>query len=171
MGAVESAAASVMSADPQIQFVDDGTTAAQPAGYNNVVGFIGQAAGVVLISMQPDNSGHYTGFNIQLSSAVMWAFEPCNGLSGPCPPAPGQGYDLQSSLTHAWAHVPGLGDLSSSQSDPLMTNYGGVGGGPDCGGSTNYVCRFADTLGLGEVLGIRHLYPTTAPMPTIFYDQ
>ncbi len=171
VGSVEAAATEVMTADPQLQLVDDGTTSAQPVGFNNVVGFVGQVAGSVLISMQTDNSGHYTGFNIQLSSAATWAFAPCNATSGPCAPSPGQGYDLQGSLTHAWAHVPGLDDLGNAQTDRLMTNYGATYGGPDCGGSTGYVCRFADTLGLGEVLGIRHLYPTAAAMPAIYYDQ
>ena len=32
-----------------------------------------------------------------------------------------------------------------------------------CGG-----CRFGDTLAYGDVLGIRAIYPTSAPFPTLY---
>jgi hypothetical protein len=169
--AVQDVAQTWMTADPSVQFAFDGTTTDQPVNFNNVVGFAPVASGYANIPLNVSSDGRtYTGFNIQLQDGSEWNDEPCNGATVPCSPYSGTGVDLRAMLAHCWGHVLGLGDLAAS-SDSLLTDYGGIAAGPDCGAAAGPVCRFAATLGLGDVLGARHLYPTSAQMPTLYDDQ
>jgi hypothetical protein len=171
IAAVEQLAQTWHAADPSISFVDDGVTTDQPVNFNNVVGFsaaAGNAAANIPLNISPDGRT-ITGFDIQLAPAATWVWRPCDGASTPCDPYPGAGNDLGATLAHAWGHAIGLGDLPRAD-ERLLTNSGGISAGPDCS-SNGPVCRFAATLGLGDILGGRHLYPTTAPMPAIAYDQ
>jgi len=161
-----------MSAVPSVTFVYDGQTTDQPVNFNDVVGFTAAAGNAAVnIPMTFSSDGKtITGFNVQFAPQVPWSWEPCDGASVPCNPYPGTGLDIGASLAHAWGHVLGLDDFAATR-DQLLTDAGGISVGPDCGGSAGPVCRFAATLGLGDILGARHLYPTSAAMPTLYYDQ
>jgi hypothetical protein len=170
IAAVEHQAQVLMAADPAVELVDDGTTSDQAAGFNNVVGFVPATGFYVNMPLRQAGDGHtYNGFNIQLALNAPWRWAPCDGDSTPCDPYPGTGVDVGAMLTHAWGHVLGLSDLGGD-ADRLLSNYGGISAGPDCS-TYGPVCRFASTLGLGDVLGVRHLYHTSAPMPRLVYDQ
>jgi hypothetical protein len=135
-----------------------------------VVGFVPSTGFAVNIPLRQAGDGHtYNGFNIQLSLNGPWQWAPCDGASVPCNPYAGAGQDIGASLVHAWGHALGLGDLAGD-ADRLLSNYGGITTGSDCS-INGPICRYAVTLGLGDVLGERHLYPTSAPMPTLYYDQ
>ncbi len=169
--AVDATAGMWHAVDPSISFVDDGTTTDQPVNFNDVVGFTAAAANAAVnipVSVSSDGTT-ITGFDIQLNPGDAWLWHPCDGAGTACTPYPGNGLDIGSSLAHAWGHAIGLADLGSVQ-DALLTNSGGIGNGPDCG-SKGEVCRFAVTPGLGDVLGARHLYPTSATMPAIPDDE
>lgn len=169
--AVDQLAATWHAADPSVSFVDDGTTTDQPIDFNDVVGFsaaAGNAAVNIPLTVSSDGRT-ITGFDIQLAPNVDWLWQPCDGSTTPCSPYSGNGLDLGSTMAHAWGHAIGLGDLGGMQ-DALLTDSGGIGAGPDCG-PNRAVCRYAASLGLGDVLGARHLYPTSAPMPAIAFDE
>jgi hypothetical protein len=171
ISAIEQLAQRWHDADPSVTFLDDGVTSDQPIGFNNVVGFTaaaGNAAANIPLSFSSDGRT-ITGFDIQLAPSGDWYWKPCDGAATPCDPYGGAGTDLGAVLAHAWGHALGLGDLGAIK-DQLLTDSGGITAGPDCS-SYGPICRYAVTLGLGDVLGARHLYPTSAPMPFIPYDQ
>ena len=169
--AVDRLAATWHAADPSVFFVDDGTTTDQPVDFNDVVGFSAAAGNAAVnIPYTVGSDGRtITGFDIQLAPDTNWLWQPCDGSTTPCTPYAGSGDDLGATLAHAWGHAIGLGDLGGTQ-DALLTDSGGIESGPDCG-PNRPVCRYAASLGLGDVLGARHLYPTSAAMPAIAYDQ
>lgn len=172
VAAVQQLARTWNTADPSVSFAYDGTTTDQAIDFNNVVGFSAAAAnGAANIPVQVSSDGRtITGFDIQLSPSTMWLWQPCDGASTPCDPYPGTGVDLGSIMAHSWGHALGLVDFDRA-GDGLLTDVGSIIVGPDCGGRGQPVCRYAATLGLGDVLGARHLYPTSAAMPRIVYDQ
>ena len=170
VAAVQQLAQTWMSADPSVRLVDDGLTTAQPVNFNDVVGFTPVATGYANIPLTFSSDGKtITAFDIQLASNATWAYAPCDGASTPCSAYAGTGVDLGAILAHSWGHVLGLADFGAAR-DHLLTDYGGIATGPDCG-PAGPVCRFAATLGLGDILGARYLYPTSLAMPTIYDDQ
>lgn len=171
---VQRAAQTWMAADSVIQLIYDGTTNQQPEGFNNVVGFVpGPWTANTQVGTDPGTSTA-SGFDIQLDTGPYWTWQPCNPAAGhPCSPYTHSGsnlYDLEQILAHEWGHVVGDSDVGDSQRDYLLTEYGASYNGPDCG-TNGPVCRFADTLGLGDILGVRHQYPTAEPMPVLYDDQ
>jgi hypothetical protein len=174
IAAVQQLARTWEAAAPSVTFVYDGQTSDQPVNFNNVVGFTAAAGNAAVnIPMTFSSDGKtITGFNIQFAPQIGWTWQPCDGASVPCDPYPGTGLDLGAASAHAWGHVIGLGELAGSR-DVLLTNAGSIATGPDCGSTAGPVCRFAVTLGLGDIRGARFLYPgsQSAPMPTIYYDQ
>jgi hypothetical protein len=162
--AINAAAQTWMAADPQVQLVYGGTTTQQPL-LNNVVGFDGQPSSARL--SKPDQNGHYTAFDMNLLIGNAWTWRPCDPAAGnPCSDYGTGGGDLQNIVTHEWGHVLGLGHPTNvNNSDTELTMYGGYP--QSCGGSQDG-CRAQDTLGLGDVLGERYLYPTSAPVPTLY---
>lgn len=178
---VRRGAATWMAVDPTIELIYDGTTTPAPEGFNNVVGFVpcpAACAGVAntQTSVAPGTDAN-DGFNIQLNTGYFWTWQACGPPGKPCdayahsdPGDSEQLVDLQQTMTHEWGPVVGLDDISDTQRDPLMTMFGGLLQGPDCG-PLGPVCRFGDTLGLGDVLGVRKKYATSAAMPTLYDEQ
>ena len=86
------------------------------------------------------------------------AWTPCEQRDGSCTNTAPDIFDLQDALTHELGHVLGLGDLADTPENHSLTMQHEPYGGE----------RFRCTLALGDVLGLRHLYPTDAPMPPIY---
>lgn len=164
IAAVRSAAQAWMDAVPSVRLVYDGTTTADPRGGNNVVGWDGPTStpnpGTAGTSFTPQREGPtYTGFSIGLNRNHAFTWRPCDPPHGqPCDDDPSQGVDLVGVLTHEWGHALGLDHVENQERDAELTMC------PGCGVND----RHSATLGLGDVLGARQLYPTSAPMPTLY---
>jgi matrixin len=161
VAAVNAGIATWAAADQQVRFIYDGTTQEKPGNYNNVVGFDNPAlfAGGGAHTDVPQGTANYYGFDIIFSSLATFVWNPCDPAHGqPCTDDPnGNASDLQAIATHEWGHALGLAHAYKEE-ELQLTMEGAI-----CGG-----CRFQDTLGLGDILGVRHLYPISAPMPTIY---
>jgi hypothetical protein len=163
-GAVLAAVHTWMAADPQVQLAYQGRTTSVPGGFNGVIGFapVGNGFGIT-DGPTPSCSGcadpHYTGFDIRLDSATRWTSTPCDPTRGAACTATGGGaYEVQEVVTHELGHVLGLGHPPVTHDNSELTMYS-----DECAG-----CRWKETLGLGDVLGARALYPTSAPMPALY---
>lgn len=172
VAAVTAAAQTWMSSDPHLRLVYDGPTT-EPPVVNNVVGFADDSAsGSTQVDHGPGGyyHGHYEHFSVRLSNAVSWDWDPCDQALGHiCTPysRPGRAaatWDVQDVMTHEWGHVVGL-EHATRAVDYELTMYGGGPYGPLCDGTKT--CRFRDTLGLGDVLGVRSMYPTKSPLPRL----
>lgn len=145
-----------MDADPVVELIYDGTTTDPPA-LDNVVGFVDNGA------PGATDGGAGKPFDIHLMPSG-WAWKPCDPAHGsPCTDYyTGNGtYDLQYIATHEWGHVLGVGHAANAD-DTELTMYGAADGACTMQ-SSGYTCRYGDTLGYGDVLGERALYPTSAP--------
>jgi hypothetical protein len=172
--AIRTAAATWMAADPRLALVYDGTTRAR-AAENNVFAFgPGGPSAVTQITHGPGGyfRGRYTHFDVRFSSDITWRWRPCAPTKGdPCTSysdsatARATVMDIQDVATHEWGHVVGL-EHANGADDDEMSMWGGLQNASRLCGPTS-VCRWRDTLGLGDVLGVRHLYPINAPLPTI----
>jgi hypothetical protein len=107
-----------------------------------------------------DGEGYIREADIRPTAMVAgseWAYTPCEQRDDSCTPTGGKA-EILGLLLHEEMHAVGLADLSGPETKGLTMNSDTEGGGD----------RHLVTLGLGDVLGLRHLYPTTAPMPTIY---
>ena len=157
---IRAAAQTWMNANPKIRLVYDGTTPDSPANGNNVIGWgKGIGAGVAAANHTP-YEGTYTGFHVIIENTAGWSWDPCDPDAGqPCTDQPNKADDFQAMVTHEWGHVLVLDHTcpaGCAEEDVEQTMDGGFG-----------LSRHAQTLALGDILGVRHLYPTDAPMPTI----
>lgn len=162
VAAIRAAAEAWSNADDRIVFRYRGPTTA-PAGTAGVVAF-----------GQPCAHGSYPACtdrrteqpSITFSAVAPWMWEACGGNGNACDPYPQtceaasgaetcQGIDLQAVATHEWGHVLGLEDLTTAQADGL-TMYARATVADEQGAR---VLRGLSTLGLGDVVGLRSLYP------------
>jgi hypothetical protein len=170
VGAITAAAQAWMAADPVVELMYDGTTTADPAtptggNYNSVVGFysspsVNCADGLACADV-PSNTSTYSSFDIEIAGNNPFAWSPCDPAnSHPCTDGPTSGpYDLEDLVVHEWGHVLGLNhpNLGQKVDDSELTMWS----------PTNLGERHKDTLGLGDILGLRHLYPTSAAIPVV----
>jgi hypothetical protein len=166
--AILAAAATWEAADPQINLVYQGRTTNVPGGFNGVIGFApngGQPGRTDGPSTSCTNCAnpYYGGWDIVLDATSVWQWNSCDPAHGnPCV-SKGSGLDVQDMATHEVGHFLGLGHAANPpHDDSQLTMYGA----DSC--PTNAGCRNKDTLGLGDVIGVRALYPTSAPMPTLY---
>jgi hypothetical protein len=164
IAAVRGAAQTWMDAVPSVRLVYDGTTTEAPNSSNNVIGWgttttIIPGGAETRYTPGPDGPT-YTGFSVYLYPTEGLTYRPCDPAHGqPCDDGPNDNLDLGGLLTHEWGHVLGLDHVESQQTDNELTMYPG-------GGNANE--RHKATLGLGDILGARNLYPTNAALPPIY---
>jgi hypothetical protein len=153
-------------ADPKLQAEYKGTTDDMPGNYNNVVGF---GPGCDSVGCTFTKAGdqvvfgnNTTGFHIVLTPSGGWTWNPCDPAHGnPCSSYPAYALDLQNVVTHEVGHVYGLNEADAADETEL-TMY------PRGPNTSGVAWRDQNTLGLGDMLGVRQLYPCDCPMPTIY---
>jgi hypothetical protein len=155
------AAQTWMDAVPSVNLVFDGTTTEAPNSSNNVIGwgFASGATGVAETRFTPGPDGPtFTGFSVYLTPTYAFTSRSCDPAHGqPCDDDPNLGANLRGTLIHELAHVLGLDHVNDQPGTAELTMYSVGGEG-----------RHYITLGLGDVLGARELYPTNAPLPTLY---
>jgi hypothetical protein len=140
-------------ANPRVDYLYQGRTTRIPRsldGFNDFA--FGDRAHV-----QHDGAGHIKEADIsspQFYTAGDWTYTPCEQRDGGCTDTGRP--DIMSLIAHEAGHTLGLADLSTDDTIQLTMNTRPTG------------LREKATLGLGDVLGIRALYPTSAPMPPIY---
>lgn len=161
--AIRAAAAAWERANPNVRLDYGGLTTEPPNPHecNNVIAFL--TAGAGLTQSCPDAERRYfVGFTMTLPPNFTW--RPCGNGAERCEPYESDvsSTDLQQVVTHEWGHVLGLGHPPDPEKHDQLTMWGSTGNS-QCTAN----CRWSSTLALGDVLGVRHLYPTSAPMPGI----
>ena len=169
-GAMKAAAETWERAAPALRFVYLGRTT-QPAVNRDgvsVIDFNGATAEHTWTAL--DSSGHVAEFDISFSPGG-WVWAPCRQADNSCTPYRETTYrgagastystDVQSVATHAFGHALWLVDMVDNDLDRELTMY--PGDGEDLQGSRHW-----STLALGDVLGIRSLYPCSCPLPPIY---
>jgi hypothetical protein len=154
-------------ADPMLSFVYRGRTALQATSNDgmNVIAFNGPT---IEHTVPVANGERITEFDM-LFTPNGWTWAPCHQADNSCTPVRGNTtgpvtdtpLELQSIATHAVGHALWLGDMEDSRLDRDLTMY------PD---HTQHPpgARHWSTLALGDVLGIRSLYPCSCPLPPIY---
>lgn len=167
--AVRASMATWVEAAPSLFFVFEGWTAAPPVP-NDGVNTIGFAQGCGGGCAWPVGSGppryEMIEADIMLGPGHVWSWTPCGGADGSCTPANklsdngvAMTNDLQAFLTHELGHWLTLADISSDDyvNQTMSTSTG-----------ENWTNRQKVTLALGDVLGVRELYPCACPVPPIY---
>lgn len=159
IGAIQAAAATWQRANPRIRFEYQGTTdreAVQGDGYSvffmglnmveyRVDGYIVEADIWPIATADEDDS---------------WA--PCDERSGDGGCAPVEFFEIQNILTHEIGHALGLDHVSNAD-DQFVNLTMSPGQTRD-----HLASRWRSTLGLGDILGVRHMYPCPGcPFPPI----
>ena len=162
---IRAAAKTWMDANPRIKLIYDGVTTDAPANGNNVIGWgtspTGQGYSTASAHHTPGPFGPtYTGFHVIIEQTSGWSWNPCDPEAGqPCTAeGPNDAADFQGMVTHEWGHVLGLAhpcsDLRCDAEELTMR--------------TGVPMRIRQTLALGDILGLRELYPTDTAMPVIY---
>jgi len=161
---IRAASQTWMDANPRIRLVHEGVTADEPANGNNVIGWGTSPGGTAYSSASahhaPSEFGPtYTGFHVVIERHTGWSWDPCDPENGPpCADDPNASGDFQGMITHELGHVLGLNHACwEGRCNPEELTM-----------SVQFAERSRQTLALGDILGLRALYPTDAPMPTIY---
>lgn len=110
--------------------------------------------------VQHDAEGYIREADVRSAAATTggdYTYTPCEQRDGGCTPTGGKP-EVLDLMMHEQLHTLGLADLGGPDVVELTMFPGGFGGGS----------RAHVTLGLGDVLGLRAIYPTSAPMPPIY---
>lgn len=167
-GAVAAAMETWQRAAPTLRFVYEGRTdklAVQNDGVS-VVSF--NAPETARTWNTVDAEGNVTEFDIYFGR-MGWVWAPCEQRDGSCTPYSTDrdsvsgiyAVDLQAVATHEVGHALWLADMVDNDLDRELTMY--PGDAEDLQGSRHWT-----TLALGDVLGIRTLYPCSCPLPPIY---
>jgi hypothetical protein len=154
-GALAAAFDTWQRAAPTLHFVYRGRTDRLPVTGDgvNVVGFQGAGAftPVAVTYGRPE-------FDMRFGPTG-WVWRPCEQRDGACTRLDYP--ELQGAATHEAGHAVWLDHVTDQNLDRYMTMWPGDN-------EQGYGDRFWQTLGLGDVLGIRALYPCSCPLPTIY---
>lgn len=96
-----------------------------------------------------------------VSASDAWKHNPCEQRDDSCTPTGETDTQVADVLTHELGHGLGLADLQGEGTDQLTMNAG-----DDSSRAGGYRGRM--TLGLGDFLGVRALYPCGCPLPPIY---
>ena len=166
VSAIRTAFATWESALPSLRFDYMGRTSRTPAPFDgrNTVG-VGTTPGAA--HAWPT---HKDGLIIEADTLFQpgeWSWTPCAQADNSCtnrnaPGSTGLTYhsDLQAVATHEVGHWLWLGHPVEEDAF-LMTMFSGY--------KDQHSDRYMSTLGLGDVLGARSLYPCSCPMPRIYH--
>lgn len=175
-GEIESAARDAMTvweeASPGLRFVYRGTTPEPPSQGDRIGGERDPAdqqykvtiAYGASVTHRRDSDGYI------VEADVFWTpADPGDSLShnrcdwhreGSCGNSRSGKLEILNVLVHELGHIVGLGDLADSDSRELtMYTHQSPGG--------SWGERFKVSLGYGDMLGIRHLYPCGCPLPRV----
>jgi hypothetical protein len=147
----------IEAANPRVKYVYEGRTSRIPQSFDGYNDFAFGADAI----LQHDGAGHIREADIrspQFATAGEWAYTPCEQRDGSCGNSGSGKLEIMTLIIHETTHTVGLADLFAEETSELTMNP--VSGGPGV--------RKKATLGLGDVLGIRALYPTSAPLPPIY---
>ena len=164
-GAVERAFETIARAAPALRFEFAGFTDRLPTpddGHNDI-GFANASTAHALNDWQGTTM---TEVDMLLAATGHWTWSPCEQRDGSCTKTCVRGdsrvavcgAELQSIVTHEGLHWAGLGDMWDEETDRELS------ASPN--GSLSD--RFRSTLALGDVLGLRALYPCSCPLPPIY---
>lgn len=157
--AIAAAFATWQRAAPALEFVYDGIASKPPTDADgvNTVGF-----GTGVFTGTATDSGHITESDIYLGASP-YVWHPCEQRDDSCTPANDGGeLDLEAITTHEAGHLLWLRDMTDETLERELTMH------PGTGAQLTSTDRFWNTLALGDVLGIRALYPCSCPLPPIY---
>lgn len=159
IGAIHAAAATWQRANPSVKFEYQGTTdreAIQGDGYS--VFFMG-----LNTFEYRDGDGYIVEADIfpiaTLDEKARWA--PCDERAGDGGCSGAGFFEIQNTLTHEIGHALGLDHVGNG--DDQFENLT-----MSPGQESYYRSRWRNTLGLGDILGVRHMYPCPGcPFPAL----
>ena len=160
VAAVQTAAAVWEAADPVLDLVYEGTTdrSADVEDGVSVVGFGDGTEQDAVAYATVFRTGEDAEVDVLLMvEGIRYVAQPCEQADGSCVPVEHDDavVDLHSVLTHELGHLLGLDHPDAAADDLTM--------------SPEWVDdeRFPQTLALGDVLGVRALYPCDCPLPAV----
>ncbi|GAC1426620.1 MAG: hypothetical protein NVSMB57_17380 [Actinomycetota bacterium] len=152
--AVQAATRTWEEANPNVHFVLDRATSDMPQlgdGVNQIAFVPTLEPGVLAVTNQRMKGSRIVESDLLLNISKPWGWFQCGSNAIRCTDDTSLGahfMDLQAVVTQQLGHWLSLESLTTPQADEL-TMYDGIG----------YGQRHQDTLGLGDVLGVRAAYP------------
>jgi hypothetical protein len=170
--AIEDATVPWERAVPAVDFAFAGFTDRPPVpgdGYN-VVGCTNASSGHALV--QGAGDGTIVEADMPLAAGSGWVYAPCEQRDGACSPAylpnPNDpnggccGVAMNNVAVHEFGHWLWLTDMDDQTLDHDLTLH------PSSPDQSTNTSRSRMTLALGDVLGVRALYPCSCPLPPIY---